>query len=393
MRRGSKLVGFAHKFTACGVVGRGVAMKQRVTIIEVAKKSGVAVSTVSRVLNGGYASPGVRSRVQSIVRQLGYVPSTSARGLKLGRTGLIGFVSWNVFGTWASGLLRGIEDELVGRSSSVVIASLGLRGTYDPSAVRAWVGERRVDGLILARAKEENSELIEALKESNIPTVIISGDCEFGYGVSVTTKNKKAGAIAADHLIQLGHQRIACWAGPKESLAARARYEGVKEALEAKGLSLMEEHSGFAANYHSDACVGYARRWLSLPAHSRPTGVVMANDEQAMLFLKMLLDRGVSVPDEVSVVGFDGIEQGARFWPGITTVAQPLHAIGSAAARVVLQMVEGTEEHVPEHLEFDTELIVRESTGPAPENAYADSEISESFINNRAVLEPLEAQA
>ena len=369
-------------------------MKQRVTIIEVAKKSGVAVSTVSRVLNGGYASPGVRSRVQGVVRQLGYVPSTSARGLKLGRTGLIGFVSWNVFGTWASGLLRGIEDELVGRSTSVVIASLGLRGTYDPSAVRAWVGERRVDGLIIARAKEENAELIAALKESGLPTVIIGADCDFGYGVSVTTKNKKAGASAADHLIQLGHQKIACWAGPKESLAARSRYEGVKEALEAKGLNLLEEHSGFAANYHSDACIGYARRWLSLPSHSRPTGVVMANDEQAMLFLKMLLDRGVSVPDEVSVVGFDGIEQGARFWPGITTVAQPLHAIGSAAARVVLQMVEGTEENIPGHLEFDTELIVRESTGPAPDGEYIDStEISDSFINNRAVVEPLKAQA
>jgi LacI family transcriptional regulator len=312
----------------------------------------------------------------------------------LGRTGLIGFVSWNVFGTWASGLLRGIEDELVGRSSSVVIASLGLRGTYDPSAVRAWIGERRVDGLIIARAKEENAELILALNESNLPTIVIEADCDFGYGVSVTTKNNKAGALAAEHLIQLGHQRIACWAGPKESLAARSRYEGVKEALEAKGLSLLEEHSGFAASYHSDACIGYAKRWLSLPSHSRPTGVVMANDEQAMLFLKMLLDRGVSVPDEVSVVGFDGIEQGARFWPGITTVAQPLTAIGSAAARVVLQMVEGTEENIPEHLEFDTELIVRESTGPAPDSEYIDStEISESFINNRAVVDTFKAQA
>jgi len=96
--------------------------------------------------------------VEATVRQLGYVPSTSARGLKLGRTGLLGFVSWNVFAAWTSGLLRGIEDELVGRSSSVVIASLGLRGTFDASAVQAWIGERRVDGLIIARAKDEHVE-------------------------------------------------------------------------------------------------------------------------------------------------------------------------------------------------------------------------------------------
>jgi len=363
-------------------------MKQRVTIIEVAKKSGVAVSTVSRVLNGGYASPTVRARVQGVVRQLGYVPSTSARGLKLGRTGLIGFVSWNVFGTWASGLLRGIEDELVGRSTSVVIASLGLRGTYDPSAVRAWIGERRVDGLIIARAKEDNADLVAALKESNLPTVIVGADCELGYGVSITSRNRKAGVMAAEHLLQLGHERIACLSGPKESAAARERFEGVELALAERGMSLQKEHSGFAASFHFDASVGYARRWLALPRQSRPTGLIMPNDEQAMTFAKMALDRGISIPDDVSVVGFDGIEQGARFWPGITTVAQPLYSIGSASARLILQMVEGTESHFPEKVEFDMELIVRESTGPAPDHiTQSEREVSQSFISNKSPLE------
>ncbi len=347
-------------------------MKQRATIIEVAKKSGVAVSTVSRVLNGGYASPIVRSRVEAVVRQLGYVPSTSARGLKLGRTGLLGFVSWNVFGTWTSGLLRGIEDELVGRSSSVVIASLGLRGTYDPSAVKAWIGERRVDGLIIARAKEEHQELIASLEESRLPTVIIGADRKFGYGVSIESRDRKSGCLAAEHLLQLGHRRIACWSGPKESLAARERLNGVVETLAAQGVELMLEHSGAAPSFHADASVGYAKRWLTLPKHSRPTGVVMANDEQAMTFLHMLMDRGISVPQEVSVVGFDGIEEGARFWPGVTTVAQPMHAIGSAAARIVLQMIEGTETEIPDYVEFDTELVVRESTGPAPNGSVVE---------------------
>ena len=347
-------------------------MKQRATIIEVAKKSGVAVSTVSRVLNGGYASPGVKARVEAIVRQLGYVPSTSARGLKLGRTGLLGFVSWSVFGTWTSGLLRGIEVELVGRSSSVVIASLGLRGTYDPSAVKAWVGERRVDGLIIARAKDEHQELIEALRESHLPTVIIGADRKFGYGVSIESRDKKSGCLAAEHLLQLGHRRIASFSGPKESLAARERLAGVVETLANAGISLMEEHSGSAPTFHADASVGYAKRWLTLPKHSRPTGIVMANDEQAMTFLRMVMDRDISVPQDVSVIGFDGIEEGARFWPGLTTVAQPMNAIGSAAARIVLQMIEGTETQIPDYVEFDTELVVRESTGPAPEGAASD---------------------
>jgi DNA-binding LacI/PurR family transcriptional regulator len=120
----------------------------------------------------------------------------------------------------------------------------------------------------------------------------------------------------------------------------------------------------------------------------------MANDEQAMVFLKLVLDRGIAVPEDVSVVGFDGIEQGARFWPGLTTVAQPLYAIGSAAARLVLQMVEGTETHIPELMEFETELLVRESTGPAPESGALDSlEISESFISTKAAVENSKARA
>ena len=169
--------------------------------------------------------------------------------------------------------------------------------------------------------------------------------------------------------MQLGHRRIACWSGPKESLAARERLDGVLETLSAQGLQLMQEHSGSAPSFHADASVGYTKRWLTLPKQSRPTGIVMANDEQAMTFLRMVMDRGINVPGDVSVVGFDGIEEGARFWPGVTTVAQPMHAIGSAAARIVLQMVEGTESQIPEYVEFDTELTVRESTGPAPDTA------------------------
>jgi LacI family transcriptional regulator len=175
--------------------------------------------------------------------------------------------------------------------------------------------------------------------------------------------------LAAEHLLQLGHRRIACWSGPKESLAARKRLEGVVETLAAQGLELMAEHSGAAPSFHADASVGYCKRWLTLPKQSRPTGIVMANDEQAMTFLRMVMDRGINVPEDVSVVGFDGIEEGARFWPGVTTVAQPMHAIGSAAARIVLQMIEGTESQIPEYMEFDTELVVRESTGPAPEGS------------------------
>lgn len=341
-------------------------MKHRVTIVEVAKQAGVAVSTVSRVLNGGYASPAVRAKVQEVVRELGFVPSTSARGLKLGRTGLVGFVSWNTHGAWASQLLCGIEDELVGRAVSVVLGSIGLRGTYDASAVRAWIGEHRVDGLVLARAPVEHTPIIDELRTAGLPAVMIASDVDFGYGVRLTVENRIAGQMAAKHLIELGHRKIGFLGGPKESIDSRDRLLGLQEAVHAAGFELDAEYAGFAMSYNPESAVGYAKRWLSLSRENRPTAVVLGNDEMAMQFARILLDRGVKIPDDCSVVGFDGIPEAARFWPALTTVSQPLRDMGSAACRILMQMIDGTDDHITDAVTFKTELIVRESTGPVP---------------------------
>lgn len=341
-------------------------MKHRVTIVEVAKQAGVAVSTVSRVLNGGYASPAVRAKVQEVVRELGFVPSTSARGLKLGRTGLVGFVSWNTHGAWASQLLCGIEDELVGRAVSVVLGSVGLRGTYDASAVRAWIGEHRVDGLVLARAPVEHTPIVDELRAAGLPAVMIASDVDFGYGVRLTVENRVAGQMAAKHLIELGHRRIGFLGGPKESVDSRERLMGIEDAVRGAGFELDPEHAGFAMSYNPESAIGYAKRWLSLSRDTRPTAVVLGNDEMAMQFARVLLDRGVKIPEDCSVVGFDGVPEAARFWPALTTVAQPLRDMGSAACRILMQMIDGTDDHITDAVTFKTELVVRESTGPVP---------------------------
>jgi LacI family transcriptional regulator len=341
-------------------------MKHRVTIVEVAKQAGVAVSTVSRVLNGGYASPAVRAKVQEVVRELGFVPSTSARGLKLGRTGLVGFVSWNTHGAWASQLLCGIEDELVGRAVSVVLGSVGLRGTYDSSAVKAWIGEHRVDGLVLARAPVEHTPIVDELRSAGLPAVMIASDVDFGYGVRLTVENRLAGQMAAKHLIELGHRRIGFLGGPKESIDSRERLSGIEDIVRGAGFELDPDHAGFAMSYNPESAIGYAKRWLSLSRETRPTAVVLGNDEMAMQFARVLLDRGVKIPEDCSVVGFDGVPEAARFWPALTTVAQPLRDMGSAACRILMQMIDGTDDHITDAITFKTELMVRESTGPVP---------------------------
>ncbi len=343
-------------------------MKERVTIVEVARLAGVAVSTVSRVLNGGYASPAVREKVQQVVREVGFVPSTSARGLKLGRSGLVGFVAWNTQGAWTTGLLHGVEEELVGRSMTVALASVGLRDTFEPSAVQGWIAERRVDGLILARALMAHRPLVEAARSARLPVVIIGPDEDFGYGLRITADNVEAGRLAAQHLIELGHRRIAYLGGPQGSVDTCRRLEGIEAVVAQSGFSLDPEHVGFAHSYCADSCTAYAKRWLTTPRDKRPTAVILGNDEMAMQFVRILLTNGVRVPEEVSVMGFDGIPETARFWPGLSTVAQPLRSMGAVACRILLQMMDGTShEHLGTEMMFQTELVVRETTGPIPD--------------------------
>jgi LacI family transcriptional regulator len=343
-------------------------MKERVTIVEVARQAGVAVSTVSRVLNGGYASPAVREKVQQVVREAGFVASTSARGLKLGRTGLVGFVAWNTQGAWTTGLLHGVEEELVGRSMTVALSSVGLRDTFEPSAVQAWIAGRRVDGLIVARALPAHRALLEAAKVARLPVVVIAPDEDFGYGIRMTADNVGAGRLAAQHLLELGHRRLAYVGGPRSSVDARDRLRGIDEVVTAEGLTLDPEHVGFAHSYSAEACTAYAKRWLACSRDSRPTGVILGNDEMAMQFVRIVLGSGVRVPGDVSVMGFDGIPESARFWPGLTTVAQPLRSMGSVACRILLQMLDGANQaHLGEQISFKTELVVRETTAPLPD--------------------------
>jgi len=202
-----------------------------------------------------------------------------------------------------------------------------------------------------------------------LPTVIIAPDFETDFGVKLCADNREAGRKAAKHLLKLGHRRIAYFGGPRDAFDARARLDGIEEALAEQGLQLSPEEVGFGEGFTPEASTGYAKRWLSLPEASRPTGVILGNDEMAMQFMRIVMDRGYGVPQDVSVVGFDGIREGGRFWPGLTTVAQPLSTMGSTACRILMQLIDRRPEPLSEQVDFSMELVVRESTGPAPAHA------------------------
>src|SRR5579871_1900642 len=205
------------------------------TIATVAKQAGVAVSTVSRYLNGHYVSQSAKQRIARVIDKLGYTRSVTARNLSLGRSGCLGVVVDSTVDPWFVQLLSGIEEELATRDTSLMLASLELRGHYDASIVLRWIREKRVDGLILARLQKRERSLLRAATDAKIPTVAVSPE-SLEHSQVVRANNIAGGAIVADLLVDLGHRRIAFAAGPDYSIDSKDRLQGLTTRLEHLGV-------------------------------------------------------------------------------------------------------------------------------------------------------------
>ena len=319
--------------------------RRRSTIIEVAAKANVAFSTVSRVLNGGYASPEVRARVEQAARELNYTPSPIARNLKTGRQGCIGVVVESSQCSWFTQVLGGIEEALADKTVSALLGSLNLRGSYDASTIERWIADRRVDGLIFARCTRREEGLVAQARDAQLPMVFVAPDENFAAGPVFVARNREAARTLAEHLVALGHRRFAFLGGREKTggrhrAAGRAarRAGGARAGARGRGRSLRRQLSRRAARARSP------RQWLAKPRAAAPTAVMCGNDSLAIEFLRAILQHGVRVPDEVSVVGFDGVPEGALYWPGLTTAKQPSQALGNAACHALMQIIESPDD-------------------------------------------------
>jgi DNA-binding LacI/PurR family transcriptional regulator len=341
------------------------ASRDKPTIRVVAERAQVAVSTVSRVLNGGYASAAAKGRVQLAIQELGYAPSITAQSLVTGRAGCIGVVATTTQSTWFSQILAGIEEQLADSRQSVLLNSLLLNGRYDSSTVAAWITERRIDGLIFIRYTRREHGLFSSATAAGLPVVLIGPDIKAPASSIVRCNNLDAGRLVGEHLIALGHKRLAFAGGPRESIDTRDRHRGLSQALADARIELPEKRVWFGPNYGPESGVEYAHSFLSLPPRARPSAVVIGNDAMALGFMRTVLQQGVKIPDDVSVVGFDGIPEGGLYWPGLTTVLQPAHRMGASGCRALLEVMHNADLERTADVQYGVELVVRESTGEA----------------------------
>jgi LacI family transcriptional regulator len=329
----------------------------KVTITEIARQAGVSVPTVSRVVNGrSDVAPGTRARVEDLLRRHGYRKRASAAGA---RAALLDLVFNDLDSPWAVEIIRGVEEVAHAAGVGTVVSAIHGRS----GDAREWMQNLRArasDGVILVTSVLE-PVLHEELRILGVPIVVVDPAGSPALDVpTIGAANWAGGMAATEHLLRLGHRRIGLVAGPPRLLCSRARLDGYRAALEGAGIAVDESLIAPGDFYHESGFTG-CNALLDLA--EPPTAVFAASDQMALGAIEALRRRGLRVPEDMSVVGFDDLPEVRWSAPPLTTVRQPLAEMGKLAVRTVLRLARDEQPDSP-RVELGTELVVRASTAP-----------------------------
>jgi LacI family transcriptional regulator len=330
---------------------------RRPTINDVAALSGVSKSTVSNVMRGtGSVSDPTRQRVLDAVATLGYRPNAAARNLVLRRTNLIGVVVGDIANAFDAELVKGIEQHASAGEYTTLVCNTGGHARLEASRIAALL-EQRVDGIALLDFTGDRAVLSQLLAE-RVPVVMVS--CWSEYADCVAVDDMVGIDLAVRHLVELGHKRIAHAVDPlMEATTRRARVQAFERALLRSGLAPRPE---WTLPYESDEADAEARFLPMLADGEKPTAIVAANDYTAIRLMELLERNGVSVPDDVSLVGFDGIDIAGLSRIGLTTIAQPRDELARTALDLLLARIESGYDAPPQQHRLNPGLVVRRST-------------------------------
>lgn len=335
-----------------------MAQRGRRTIADVARAAGVSTATVSRVLNGGSVSAAAREAVLDAVARLRYRRNDLARGLVTGHTGVVGVLIPDVIGPLYAQMARGIEDVLEPRGMHYMMVTDDRDLLQEEAAIELLLA-RQVDALVLIGSRLAGTRL-RALVGEETPTVLVQREWEGeegGFGV-VEIDNAAAVDGAVARLLELGHERIAHVAGQRRDAALRER--AFRTALERRGLEpgpvIASDSTEAGGARAAEELVGHLAHDGTPPAI---TAVACSNDRLAAGLYRALRERGLRVPDDVSVTGFDDLPWSAYLDPPLTTIRQPARAMGRAAATQVLATL--GRRAAPERTTVATELVWRDS--------------------------------
>lgn len=322
--------------------------------------------TVSKSLRDAPdVSAATKARICALAKQLGYVPDSAAQGLRTRSTKLLGLVVSSLTNPIFARVVLAVEERAHDLGYEVILAHTHNKPDREALCIQRLMA-RRVDGLLISPVYRLASEdkLYRDLRTHGTPTVILGHSAPFCSGfVNVECDDINAAHAATKHLLHLGHKRIAFFAGPPVTPWTRERFEGYRRALREAGLDVDDRLVFQAGRTIED---GAAAALQMINEGVKPTAIQCVNDMVAIGVAETLLRQGHRIPDDISIVGFGNILLSQHFRVPLTTVRQPKFHLGEAAMDVLSQMLKGQN---PTSRRIPAELIVRESTGPAPASA------------------------
>jgi LacI family transcriptional regulator len=332
-------------------------MGTRVTIKDVAKKAGVSISTVSRVLNkSSYVKKSTFERVEAVISELGYSPNHIARSLSKGTTGIIGAILPDISNPFFPALARGIGDAAVARGYTLILCNTDGYASHEKSSVRALL-EKQVDGIVFVTGSSRAVELVREASKA-CPVAVIDREVQ---GVScdmVTVDNYRGSFEMTRHLLNTGHRHIAYITGPMHLSTSRERLRGLRDCLAAAGIE--RQPLVFNGDFKYDTGYSFAREIIRLGLDV--TCVYCANDLMALGAMRSFLDSGLKVPEQMAVAGFDDIAMSSLIRPALTTIAQPAYQMGVIAAEFLLERLDNGKELAPRSKILEPVLVIRDST-------------------------------
>jgi DNA-binding LacI/PurR family transcriptional regulator len=343
-----------------------------ITIRDVARESGYSPSTVSIVLNNAplsrYIPADTKARIVTAARRLGYRPNPLARSLRSQRSNIVGVMVFNITDPFCTPILRGIENSLYQSNYLSLLAD----AHNEPHRFERYLEmllDRRVEALIVvANWLVTDIKLLADLTEKLVPTVIAGRAFEAESVSTVSVDNEGGASMALEHLYRLGHRDIAFLRGPKNLASSGQRWKGIRSFAQSAGLRLdskrlaelpesLDPNSSFEAGSHLTS---------ELLRHEKPFTALMAYDDVTALgALRALNKKGLRVPEDCSVIGFDDVAQASLSVPSLTTVRQPMEAMGSMSVGIILDAIQSVNQKrdiAVVRRRIPAEIVVREST-------------------------------
>jgi LacI family transcriptional regulator len=326
-----------------------------VNIKDVAQRAGVSIGTVSNVVNRPETvSAATRTRVQAVIQELGYIRDEAARQLRVGRSRMIALLVLDMGNPFFIDVARGAEQAAVEARLNMIMCNSGQRVDREASCL-AMLAEQRVRGVLLSPVGTASDGLAH-VRRSGIPHVLVDRRSEDGSCCSVSVDDMVGGALAARHLVDSGHTRIAFVNGPDVLTQCRDRGQGFRSA--ADGAAEVSELDVATLDVAGGRDAGARLLGIS----PLPTAVFCANDLLALGVLQAMVSAGVRVPQDMAIVGYDDIEMASAAAVPLTSVRQPAARIGATAARLLIDETSGTGSHEHQSVVFTPQLVVRGST-------------------------------